>query len=302
MENVSFEARHVRVSDAIFRAEMGEIAEHPADGVAQLAVSVDRGLENLRPDAQVVRIVGGAYPHAQDIGARGFDDILRRHRVAKRLRHFAAVLIEHEAVGEHDVERRHTAGATALDQRGMEPAAVLVGAFQVHDGIRPAIPAAADAGKARKMFRVFQREGVSRARIEPDIEDVIDLVPVLVREFAEKAFARSPRIPDVGALALEGFRDAGVDTLVVEDFDVAVALFAHEHRDRHAPGALARDDPIGLALDHAGDAVLALRRHPAGVRNFAQSNLPQSVSCLTFGTFQISSDPQSKKSNSCANP
>src|SRR6266436_7170593 len=101
------------LSDAILVAEMGEIAEHPADGVAQLAVSVDGGLENLRPDAQVVRIVGGAYPHAQDIGAGGFDDVLRRDRIAERFRHFAAVLIEHEAVGKHDVERRNTTGAAA---------------------------------------------------------------------------------------------------------------------------------------------------------------------------------------------
>ena len=54
-----------------------------------------------------------------------------------------------------------------------------------------------------------------------------------------------------------------VDRVVLQDFGRAVALLAHEHRDRHAPGALARDHPVGPALDHAGDAVLALRRHPA---------------------------------------
>ena len=49
----------------------------------------------------------------------------------------------------------------------------------------------------------------------------------------------------------------------LQDLDRAVADFAHEDRDRHAPGALARDHPVGAALDHAGDAVLALRRDPA---------------------------------------
>ncbi len=49
----------------------------------------------------------------------------------------------------------------------------------------------------------------------------------------------------------------------LQDFGRAVALLAHEHRDRHAPGALARDHPVGPALDHAVDAVLALPRHPA---------------------------------------
>ena len=33
---------------------MREIAEHPAQGVAQLAVGLDRGLEDFRPDAQIV--------------------------------------------------------------------------------------------------------------------------------------------------------------------------------------------------------------------------------------------------------
>ena len=34
-------------------------------------------------------------------------------------------------------------------------------------------------------------------------------------------------------------------------------LRVHEQRDRHAPGALARDAPVGPAFDHAGDALLA---------------------------------------------
>ena len=55
--------------------------------------------------------------------------------------------------------------------------------------------------------------------------------------------------------------------LVLQDLDRAVAVLAHEHRDRHAPGALARDHPVGPALDHAGDAVLALRRDPFGFRD-----------------------------------
>src|SRR5438309_1976103 len=53
-------------------------------------------------------------------------------------------------------------------------------------------------------------------------------------------------------------------TTLPSDFDRAVALLAHENGDRHAPGTLARDHPVRAALDHAGDAVLARRRNPAG--------------------------------------
>src|SRR5206468_2494927 len=36
-----------------------------------------------------------------------------------------------------------------------------------------------------------------------------------------------------------------------------VALLVVEDRDRQAPGALARDAPVGARVDHAADAVLA---------------------------------------------
>ena len=58
---------------------MRERAEHPADRVAELAVGIDVGLEDLRPDAQVLRIVGGDHPEPQDVGARLRDHLLRRH-------------------------------------------------------------------------------------------------------------------------------------------------------------------------------------------------------------------------------
>src|SRR5262245_2591802 len=140
---------------------------------------------------------------------------------------------------------------------------MLVGALEIHHGVTAAVLLALDAGKAREVLRVLQHEGVRRARIEPDIEDVIDLLPRLPGVLAEKALARAGRIPGVGAFLLERLRDARIDTRVVEDLDRAVGLFAHEHGDRHAPGALARDHPVGPALDHAGDAVLARRWHPA---------------------------------------
>ena len=50
-----------------------------------------------------------------------------------------------------------------------------------------------------------------------------------------------------------------------------------EHRDRHAPGALARDAPIRPALDHRLDPVTALRRDPAGLGDRRQRLLPQTV-------------------------
>ena len=60
--------------------------------------------------------------------------------------------------------------------------------------------------------------------------------------------------------------------LVVQD---RVAALANEDRERHAPGALAREHPVGLARHHALDAVLAGRRNPADLRDRLERDLAQ---------------------------
>ena len=78
MQHQPLELRHLLRLDPLVVVEMREIAEHPAQRVAQLAVGLDGGLQDFRADAQIVGIIGGADPHAQDIGAGLFDDVLRR--------------------------------------------------------------------------------------------------------------------------------------------------------------------------------------------------------------------------------
>ena len=241
---------------------MREIAQHPAQRVAQLAIGLDGRFQDFRADALVVPIVGRARPQPQDIGARLLDHILRRHRVAERLRHFAAVLVEREAVSDHDVERRLPARAAGFQQRRLKPAAVLVGAFEIHHRLVAAVVLAADAGERRKVCGVFEHEGVRRAGIEPDVENVVDFLPAFVGELTEKTLARARPVPGIGALFLEGIDDAHIDVGIVENLDRAVGLFPDEQRDRHAPGALARDHPVGTSCDHPANAVLTLGRNP----------------------------------------
>ena len=174
------------------------------------------------------------------------------------------VLVEHEAVREHDVEGRAAARAAAFKQRGLEPAAMLVGAFEIHHGVVAAVGLALDAGEARKMHRVFQHEGVRRAGIEPDVENVVDLLPVFVGALAEEALARAGlctrrRRPPASKASTMRTLTSGSSRMSTEPSGFSLM----NTRDRHAPGALARDHPVGPALDHAVDAVLALRRHPA---------------------------------------
>ena len=263
MQHQSLEFRHFFVSDFIGGLEMRQIAQHPTQRVAQLAIGLDGGFEDFRADALVVPVVGGAGPQPQDIGARLFDHVLGRDHIAKRLRHFVAVLVEDEAVSHDDIERRAATSAAAFKERGLKPAAVLVGAFEIHHEVGAASIRAPDSGETGEMLGVFEHEGMSRAGIEPDVEDVVHFLPAVFAVRSEKPFARAVGIPGIRTLLLERFDDAEIHLRIVEDFDRAVRLFLDEYRDRHAPGALARDHPIGPALDHAGDAILALRRHPA---------------------------------------
>ena len=130
------------------------------------------------------------------------------------------------------------------------------------------------------MHGVLQHEGVGRAGIEPDVADVVDLLPVLVGQRAEETLPRPVHVPGIGAFQLEGVGDALVDGGVLQDIGGAVALLAHEHRDRHAPGALARDHPVGTARDHAVDAVLARGRYPLRHRDRVQRAGAQRVAAF----------------------
>ena len=90
------------------------------------------------------------HPQPQDVDAVLVRDLLRRGDVAEGLRHLASLLVHHEAIGQHRLERRHAARADRFQQRRLEPAAMLVGAFQIQIG-RP--------GQAARL----QHEGVRRA-------------------------------------------------------------------------------------------------------------------------------------------
>ena len=88
----------------------------------------------------------------------------------------------------------------------------------------------------------------------------------------EKARGGAFREPGVGAFLFESVSDASIDLLVDKDF---LGVLIDEDRDRHAPGALARDHPIRTVGDHAGDAVFASGRIPSCHGDFAQRDVAQ---------------------------
>ncbi len=133
---------------------------------------------------------------------------------------------------------------------------MLVGAFEI------------EIGRPFQVLAHFQHKGMRGAGIEPHVENVAHLLPLgcILDKAIQEARCRAVREPGVGALGLERIEDALLQILRAFEFRVRdhIARFpVHEHGDRHAPGALARDHPVGPLLDHAAKAVPALRRHEA---------------------------------------
>ena len=116
------------------RVEVRQVAEHVAEGVAQLAVGIDEArLDGLR-HAHVFVKFDGSRPEAQDLGAIFLDDLFGLDGVAERLVHGLAFAIEHPTVEGARAIGRATLEARAHQQRTVEPAAVLIAAFEIHVG------------------------------------------------------------------------------------------------------------------------------------------------------------------------
>ncbi len=153
---------------------------------------------------------------------------------------------------------------------------MLVRAFEIQDFVGPAVAHPVDAREARKVFWIVQREGMGRARIEPDIEHVVDLFVICPGRSRAQGSARRrlPRTRRRRPLVRTRPRCARLTLVVDKDF---LCVLIDEDRDRHAPGALARDHPIRAVGDHAGDAVFASRRIPFRDGDFAQRDLAQGM-------------------------
>ena len=169
--------------------------------------------------------------------------------------------VHHEAVRQQAVVGRATIERAGGQQRGMEPAAVLVGALEVEVGRPLALAGVAAA----------QHRPVRRAGIEPDVERVAHLV-VLCCLGAQQLGRVEPE-PGIDALLLDALRH------LLEQFRRArmqlSGLLVQEEGDRHAPVALARDAPVRAVGDHGVQARLApvgekFRRFDGSQRRLAQ--------------------------------
>ena len=166
VQHPALQFRHVGQLDTFRFVEAGQAAEHPTQRVAQAAIQLGGLLEDFAADAQVLAGVRHHHPEAQNVDAVLLRHLFRRDDVAERFRHLAALLVHHEAIGQDCLEWRPSPRADGFEQRRLEPAAMLVGAFQVQVG-RPG------------QVAPFQHERMGRAGFEPHVHDVHDLFVVV---------------------------------------------------------------------------------------------------------------------------
>ncbi len=143
----------------------------------------------------------------------------------------------------------------------MEPAAVLVRAFQIEVG--------------RELQRIAVRAAdhgpVGGAGVEPDVQRIA--VFLVLGGLVAQQFSRVQRLPGFDAVLLDAL---GHLLQQLNRARMQLAGFAvHEERHRHAPLALARQRPVRAMLDHAEQTWFAPGREEAGrldgcQRGFAQ--------------------------------
>ena len=98
------------------RVEVEQVAEQEPERVAHAPVRVGQAVEDLPRHPDVLGVVLGSDPQAEDLGAVLRQQIVETDHVAERLRHLAALTVDEEAVGQHAQVGRPAARRHRLEQ------------------------------------------------------------------------------------------------------------------------------------------------------------------------------------------
>ena len=161
---------------------------------------------------------------------------------------------------DHRLVGRAPPRPAALQQRGVEPAAVLVGALEI------------DIRRPHPVGAVAQNEGMGRAGIEPDIEDVGDLRPALRLGTPSRKRALAPSANQASAPSARKAATMRAFTASSRRISTSPSPLAHEAGERHAPGPLAREHPVRAVRDHR-----AQRFCPVFGYHFTSSSIERSA-------------------------
>ena len=131
VQHPAFQCRHLVARDSLICSKSIQRTQKIAQRITETTVVVSGPLDDLLADPQIVVIVRADDPQPQDVGAILVHHLLRGDHIAKRLRHLPALLVENKAVSENALVGCTTTGGAGLQKRRVEPATMLVGAFEI---------------------------------------------------------------------------------------------------------------------------------------------------------------------------
>ena len=111
------------------RVEVIEIAQNIPGGIPDLPVSLGQLLQNILRNADIRMIVGRSHPQPENIRAVLIHDLLRLDAVPQGFAHLPSFAVHNPSVGYHRLIGRCALGGHGGQERGLEPAPVLVGAL-----------------------------------------------------------------------------------------------------------------------------------------------------------------------------
>ena len=254
------------------RVEVADVGHQKTQRVADAAVRIDHPRQDFVVDVEVTRVIGGGHPQTQNFGAHFVCDLLRGNGVAQAFAHLATLTIGGKTVGQQAFVGRTVVQSATQQQRAVEPASVLVVAFQVQVGFGAALV------KGRAVIGVFvaaaQDVLEGRTRVKPNLQNVsaLGVVRCVVTWLVEDALYRLTA-PCFNAALLHDVRG------LIQNFHGAwmqlTAVFVQEKRHRHAPRTLARNAPVGTVGDHVAQTRFAVLRVEVGVVDGVQRQFTQ---------------------------
>ena len=196
-----------------------------------------------REAVAVPRLLGGEEVPAQRVGAVAVDDLPRLHRVAQRLGHLAALLVEDQPEADDVLERGLVEQQRGDGQQRVEPAAGLVQRLADEVGGEPLLE------MVLVVVRRVELGERHRARVKPDVDHLGHAMHVAAAVVAGQHDVVDER--PVGILELDA-------RLALElgqrAHHLHAAVGAAPHRQRRAPVALARQRPVDVALQPVAEA------------------------------------------------
>ena len=116
----------------IFRGiKITQIAQQITKRVPDFSIGFGQLFQDFFGKPDVILIITGRHPKAENVGAEFFHDILRRHDIAGRFRHFLSFPVYDKSMRQNTVKRRMAVKRDCGRQSALKPAPVLVRAFQI---------------------------------------------------------------------------------------------------------------------------------------------------------------------------